>query len=114
MKDLGLLPEHLRAAAKPDGPDFAWPLALAAEVIEALAGAGAVVLGVEAWLLDAEGVPAVVGWSSYDVGDPSSDWPGAVARAKAEAESVLTGIMSTAAEEQVNYVGIDWDSPPEA
>jgi hypothetical protein len=111
MKELAVLPDHLRAAAKPDGRDFAWPLAVAAEVIEALARAGAVVLGVEAWLLDAEGVPAVVGWSSYDVGDRASDWPGAVARAKAEAESVLTGIMITAAEEQVNYVGIDWDCP---
>jgi hypothetical protein len=108
MKDLSVLPEYLRAAAKADGPDFAWPLDMAAEVIQALAGAGAVVRGVEAWMLDADGVPAVVGWSSYDLGDCLNDWSGAVARAKAEADSVLSGIVATAAEEQVNYVGIDW------
>jgi hypothetical protein len=108
MKDLSVLPEHLRAAARADGPDFAWPLDLAAEVIQVLSGAGAVVRGVEAWMFDAEGVPAVVGWSSYEVGDHKKDWKAAVARAKAEADSVLAGIMVTAAEEQVNYVGIDW------
>ena len=108
MKDLSVLPEHLRAAAKADGPDFAWPLDLAGEVIQALAGTGAVVKGVEAWMLDAEGVPAVVGWSSYDLGDCLGDWDGAVERAKAEADKVLSGIVATAAEENVNYVGIDW------
>ena len=114
MKDLTVLPEHLRAVAKTDGTDFAWPLDRAAEAIEALAGAGAVVLGVEAWILDYEGVAAVVGWSSYDVSDRSSDWPGAVARAKAEAQTLLAGILETAAAEQINYVGIDWDCPPAA
>jgi hypothetical protein len=111
MKDLSVLPEHLRAAAKADGPDFAWPLDLAAEVIQALADAKAVVRGVEAWMLDVEGVPAVVGWSSYELGDCLADWDGSVTRSKAEAEKVLAGILETAAEEQVNYVGIDWAFP---
>jgi hypothetical protein len=111
MKDLSILPEPLRATAKADGPDFAWPLAAAAEVIQALVDAGAVVCGVEAWMLDAEGVPAVVGWSSYELGDCLSDWDGSVARSKVEAENVLAGIIETAAEEQVNYVGIDWAFP---
>jgi hypothetical protein len=111
MKDLGVLPEHLRGAAKADGPDFAWPLDMAAEVIQALLDSGAVVRGVEAWMLDAEGVPAVVGWSSYELGDCLSDWEGSVARSKVEAENVLAGILQTAAEEQVNYVGIDWAFP---
>jgi hypothetical protein len=111
MKDLSVLPDHLRATAKADGPDFAWPLDLASEVIHALAGAGAVVRGVEAWMLDADGVPAVVGWSSYDLGDVLADWDASVKRAKAEAENVLAGIVATAAEEQVNYVGIDWAYP---
>jgi hypothetical protein len=111
MKDLNTLPEHLRAAAKADGPDFAWPLDMAKEVIQAVVDAGALVRGVEAWLLDAEGVPAVVGWSSYDVGDYQSDWDAAVARSKTEAESVLEGILETAAEEKVNYVGVDWAFP---
>jgi hypothetical protein len=111
MKDLSILSEHLRATAKADGPDFAWPLDVAAEVIQALVDAGAVVLGVEAWLLDAEGVPAVVGWSSYELGDCLSDWEGSVVRSKAEADSVLAGIIETAAQEQVNYVGIDWAFP---
>jgi hypothetical protein len=110
-KDLSVLPEHLREAAKPDGPDFAWPLHLAAEVIQALVDAGAVVLGVEAWLVDAEGVPAVVGWSSYDLGDYQEYWDGSVARSKLEAEEVLAGVMETAADEEVNYVGIDWTFP---
>jgi hypothetical protein len=108
MKDLSVLPEHLRAAAKADGPDFAWPLDKASEVIQALAAAGAVVQGVEAWMLDADGVPAVVGWSSYEVGDWQNDWQGAVARAKVEAENVLAGVKATAAEENVDYVGISW------
>jgi hypothetical protein len=108
MKDLNVLPEHLRKAAKADGPDFAWPLDMAAEVIQTLVGAGAVVRGVEAWMLDAEGVPAVVGWSSYELGDVLSDWDGSAARSKMEAETVLAGILETAEQEQVNYVGIDW------
>jgi hypothetical protein len=56
-------------------------------------------------------VPAVVGWSSYELGDCLGDWEASVTRAKVEAETVLTGIMTTAAEEQVNYVGIDWAYP---
>ena len=113
MKDLNVLPEELRKAAKADGPDFGWPLDVAGKVIEALAEAGAIVRGVEAWMLDAEGVAAVVGWSSYDVGDYEKDWDGSVKRAKAEADGVLAGVMKTAAEEQVNYVGIDWAFPGE-
>ncbi len=113
MKDLSVLPEDLRGAAKADGPDFAWPLDMASEVIAALAAAGAVVRGVEAWVLDDEGVPAVVGWSSYEVGDYKSDWDGSVALAKAEADNVLAGIKDSAVEEQVNYVGIDWATLPE-
>lgn len=108
MKDLSILPEHLRAAAKADGPDFAWPLGVASEVIQALVDAGAVVRGVEAWMLDADGVPAVVGWSSYDVGDWQNDWQGAVKRSKVEAENVLAGVKASAAEEHVDYVGISW------
>jgi len=111
MKDLNVLPKPLREAAKADGPDFAWPLDQAAEVIQALVGAGAIVRGVEAWMLDAEGVPAVVGWSSYELGDVLSDWDGSVARSKIEAENVLAGILETAEQEQVNYVGIDWAFP---
>jgi len=111
MKDLSVFPEHLQAAAKADGPDFAWPLDMAEEVIQAVIDAGALVRGVEAWLLDKEGVPAVVGWSSYEVGDYESDWNASVARSKTEAEKVLAGIMETAAEEEVNYVGIDWAFP---
>jgi hypothetical protein len=84
---------------------------MAEEVIQAVIDAGALVLGVEAWLLDTEGVPAVVGWSSYDVGDYQSDWDAAVALSKSEAEKVLAGIKETAAEEEVNYVGIDWAFP---
>lgn len=111
MKDLNVLPEHLRQAAKADGPDFAWPLDMAAEVIRALVEADAVVRGVEAWMLDAEGVPAVVGWSSYELGDVLGDWYNSVARSKIEAETVLAGILETAEQEQVNYVGIDWAFP---
>lgn len=112
MKDLSVLPGHLQAAAKADGPDFGWPLEMAAETISALAGVGAVVRDVEAWVLDSEGIPAVVGWSSYEVGDYKNDWAASVVRAKAEADNVLAGILATAAEEQVNYVGIDWATEP--
>ena len=111
MKDLNALPEHLRTAAVPDGPDFGWPLEMAAEVIQALADAGAVMLGVEAWIVDEAGVPASVGWSSYDIGDYQDDWEGAVARSKEEAEGVLIGVVETAPEDGVNYVGIDWAFP---
>ncbi len=112
MKDLSALPEDLRGSAKADGPNWAWPLDRAGAVIAALADTGAVVFGVEAWVLDEEGVPAVVGWSSYEVGDYKCDWGGSVARARAEAEKVLAGIVASAAEEQVNYVGIDWATEP--
>ena len=111
MKDLNALPEHLRATAITDGGDFAWPLDRAGEAIQALAEAGAVVLGVEAWSVDAEGVPAVVGWSSYDLGDYEADWAEAVARSKVEAEEGLATVFHTAGEEDVNYVGVDWVFP---
>ncbi len=111
MKDLAILPEHLRAAAMVAGGDFGWPLDLAAEVIDSLAGAGAVVLGVEAWSVDSEGVPASVGWSAYDLDDYTGDWEASVPAARAEAEQVLAGVMETAAEDEVNYIGIDWDAP---
>lgn len=115
MKDLALLPEHLRTAAIVAGSDFGWPLDLASEVIGALSQAGAVILGVEAWSVDAEGVPASVGWSSYDLGDDyASDWEASVTASKVEAEQVLAGVLETAAEDEVNYVGIDWDGPQPA
>jgi hypothetical protein len=107
MKDLNALPDLLREGAVPDGPDFGWPLHMAAEVIQALVDAGAAVLGVEAWIVDAEGVPASVGWSSYDLGD-FDEWDETVARSKVEADEVLAGVLETAAEAEVNYVGIDW------
>lgn len=112
MKDLSVLPEELRSAAKADGPDYGWPLEMAGKVIAALVDSGAVVIGVEAWVVDQEGVPAVVGWSSYEVGDYKNDWSGSVARAKAEAEKLLNGILETAEEEKVNYVGITWATEP--
>ena len=111
MKDLSILPEHLREAALVAGGDLGWPLELAAEVIQTLAGAGAVVTGVEAWSVDEEGVPASVGWSSYDLDDYTSDWEASVTTARAEAETVLAGVLETAAEDEVNYIGIDWDYP---
>ena len=110
MKDLNVLPEHLRAVTVPDGPDFGWPLDVAPEVIQTLVDAGAVVLGVEAWIVDEEGVPASVGWSSYDLGD-FDDWDETVARSQVEAEEVLAGVLETAAEDEVNFVGIDWAFP---
>ena len=112
MKDLSVLPEELRGTAKADGSDYAWPLDMAEAVIAALVDAGAVVISVEAWVVDDDGVPAVVGWSSYGVGDYKDDWAGSVARAKAEAEGLLSGILSTAAKEKVNYVGIGWATEP--
>lgn len=113
MKDLSILPDHLREAAMAAGGDFGWRLDLASEVIDALAAANAVVVGVEAWSVDAEGVPASVGWSSYEVGDWEADWPGAVAIARTEAHGVLEGVLETASEDDVNYVGIDWWDTPE-
>jgi len=111
MKDLSILPEHLREAAMVAGGDFGWPLALAAEVIDSLAEAGAVVVGVEAWNVDSEGVPASVGWSSYDLGDDyASDWEASVSAARAEAGQVLASVLETAEEDGVNYIGIDWDT----
>ncbi len=111
MKDMTILPERLREAAMVAGGDFGWPLEVAEEVIDALADAGAVVTGVEAWSVDAEGVPASVGWSSYDLGDDyASDWEGSVVAARIEAKQVLAGVMETAVEDEVNFIGIDWDS----
>jgi hypothetical protein len=109
MKELAILPESLREAALTAGPDFGWPVDLASEVIQALADAGAVVLGVEAWSVDSEGVPASVGWSSYDLDDYESDWDASVEAARAVAEEVLAGVLETAVEDEVNYIGIDWD-----
>lgn len=111
MKDLAILPEHLRQAVMVAGGDFGWPLDIASDVVEALADAGAVVLGVEAWSVDSEGVPASVGWSSYDLGDDyADDWEASVAAARGEARQVLAGVLETAAEDGVNYIGIDWDA----
>jgi hypothetical protein len=110
MKDLAILPERLRDMAMVAGADFGWPLELAEDVIDALADAGAVVVGVEAWSVDAEGVPASVGWSSYDLGDDyASDWEASVITARSEAKQVLTQVLETAEEDEVNFVGIDWD-----
>jgi hypothetical protein len=112
MSDLGILPDHLREAAMAAGGDYGWPLDLAAAVIDCLADAEAVVIGVEAWSVDAEGVPASVGWSSYDLGDDyASDWQASVATARVEAKQVLAGVLETAAEDEVNYIGIGWDVP---
>jgi hypothetical protein len=110
VKDLTILPERLRDAVLSAGSDFGWPLDLAPEVIRALAEAGAVIVGVEAWSVDSEGVPASVGWSSYDLEDYANDWEASVATSRAEAEQVLEAVMETAAEDEVNYIGIDWDS----
>jgi hypothetical protein len=110
MKDVAILPEHLREAALAAGPDFGWPVDLASEVIQALADAGAVVIGVEAWSVDSEGVPASVGWSSYDLDDYQSDWDASIEAARLVAEEVLAGVLETAVEDEVNYIGIDWDS----
>ena len=114
MKDLSILPEPLRNVAMAAGADYGWPLDQAAQVIEALTDAGAVVTGVEAWSVDEEGIPASVGWSSYDVGDWASDWQAAVVAARLEAQAVLASVLETAAEDDVNYVGIDWWDTPAA
>ena len=110
MKDLTILPEHLRLEAMAAGGDYGWPVEVAADVIDALAGANAVVTGVEAWSVDEAGVPASVGWSSYDLGDDYvNDWDASVDAALLEAHQVLAVVLETAAEDGVNYVGIDWD-----
>jgi hypothetical protein len=114
MKDLDILPEHLRSVVMVAGGDFGWPLEVAGEVIDTLADADAVVLGVEAWSVDSEGVPASVGWSSYDLDDYTSDWKASVSIARTEAKQVLAGVLETAAEDEVNYIGIDWDAPEAA
>lgn len=114
MKELSILPEHLRDTALVAGGDFGWSLELASEVIQALADAGAVVVGVEAWSVDSEGVPASVGWSSYEVGDYLADWDASVAIAQTEAQGILAAVLETATEDGVNYVGIDWWDTPEA
>jgi hypothetical protein len=114
MKDLTILPGHLRAAALVAGADYGWPLELASEVIQALIDTGAVVTGIEAWSVDAEGVPASMGWSSYELRDYANDWETSVIASKGEAEAVLAGVMETAAEDEVNYIGIDWDRPAPA
>jgi hypothetical protein len=109
IKELNIFPQHLRENVVTDGPDFGWPLEQAAEVIQSLVDAKAVILGVEAWIVDEAGVPASVGWSFYDLGEGwDKDWDDAVARSKVEAEEVLAGVMETAVEDGVNYVGIDW------
>jgi hypothetical protein len=114
MKDLAILPDRLRDAAMVAGGDFGWPLDVAAEVIDALADLGAVVTGVEAWSVDAEGVPASVGWSSYDLGDDyADDWATSVVTGRAEAKQVLAGVLETAVEDEVNFIGIDWAMPGE-
>ncbi|OFW58885.1 MAG: hypothetical protein A2133_02350 [Actinobacteria bacterium RBG_16_64_13] len=108
-----ILPEHLRGTALVAGGDFGWPLDEASDVIQALADAGAVIVGVEAWSVDSAGVPASVGWSSYDLDDYAGDWEASVTASKVEAERVLAGVMETAVEDEVNYIGIDWDTPGE-
>ena len=114
MKDLAILSERLRERAMVAGGDFGWPLDVAEEVIDALADAGAVVTGVEAWSVDSEGVPASVGWSCYDLGeDYANDWETSILTGRSEAKQVLAGVMETAEEDEVNFVGIDWDVPGE-
>lgn len=109
MKDLAIFPDHLRAAAVPVGPDYIWPVDLAAEVIQALAEAGAVILGVEAWMVDEEGIPAVVGWSDYDLDEYADDREAAAAAAWAEAEAALAGVLEGTTRDEVSHVGIDWE-----
>lgn len=109
MKDLAVLPEHLRAAAVALGPDYLWPVDLAAEVVRALAEAGAVILGVEAWMVDEEGIPAVVGWSDYDLDEYGDDRAAAAAASLVEAEAALAGVVEGTTRDEVSHVGIDWD-----
>jgi len=55
-----------------------------------------------------------VGWSSYELGDYQSDWEASVGASRIQAEEVLAGVMETAVEDGVNYIGIDWDVQGEA
>jgi len=107
-KDLGLLPQHLREAAVAIGPDYVWPVELAGEVIRALTDAGEVIAAVDAWMMDDEGVPAVVGWSDYDLEDLAGDRAAVVAASRMEAEAALAGVLENTTREEVNYIGIDW------
>jgi hypothetical protein len=42
--------------------------------------------------------------------DYADDWESSVAAARSEAQQVLAGVLETAAEDDVNYIGIDWDA----
>jgi len=108
VKDLAVLPEHLRAAAVAVGPDYIWPVDLAGEVIRSLAEAGAVIVGVEAWMVDEEGIPAVVGWSDYDLAECGDDLAAVAAASRVEAEAALAGVVEGTTRDEVNHVGIDW------
>ena len=107
-KDLVLFPGHLRDAAVAVGPDFIWPVDLAAEVIGVLTEAGAVIRGIEAWMVDEEGIPAVVGWSDYDLEEHADDRVAQVGASRAEAEMALAGVLEATTRDEVNYIGVDW------
>lgn len=114
VKDLALLPEHLRAAAVPIGADFAWPVDVAGEVIQVLTDAGCAIMAVDAWMLDEEGIPAVAGWTDYDLAEYAGDWAAMVAASRVEAEAALAGVMEDTTRDEVSHVGIDWQMEEDA
>lgn len=68
--DLSFLPPDLQSGARyaPNG-EVSWPASQAAAVIEALAGTGRLVLGLDIRDYQADGRFIEVAWSSYDGSD---------------------------------------------
>lgn len=110
LDDLAKLPMNVAMSARvdPDG-EISWPMEIGELAIDALAGAGFVIFGLNARLLDQDRIVETV-WSTFEPGD-CDDAAAMVARSRAEA-------LETLAREETDEFGswllISWALPESA
>src|SRR5438128_11917329 len=92
--DLSRLPDDLQKRAIFLANEAAWQRDDARDVIDILSNQGLAVLGIELWIPE-EGVPRVIGWSTYNV-ECSGDWDDYV---RANAEHALRDLEKPSADD---------------
>jgi CHASE2 domain-containing sensor protein len=98
-RDLSALPKAVQAAARVDANgEVSWPDSSAADAINALSDAGAVVLGLDLRFYDANDTFFEIAWSSFE---PDASKPAAAN--EADAREAALGVLAR----------IDEEEPPE-
>jgi hypothetical protein len=104
---LGFIPVDVRSQARQVGRDFAWPVAVAPDVINAVAASGRMVLGLELWTFSSGmRTPKVIGSSDYGAREAGSRLD-AIRRSSEAARLDLLRVVS----DPTLWVQIEWDEP---